>query len=361
MKHLLVTGGAGFIGSNFVRHVLAVDEDVEVVNLDALTYAGHLENLSDLPSPERHQFVRGDICDLPFVEDLLRRHHIDTIVHFAAETHVDRSILGPAPFIKTNMEGTFALLEAARKVWIDEALHSLSSVRFHHVSSDEVYGALTPTEPPFTETSPYSPNSPYAASKAGSDHLVRAYAHTYALPVTISNCSNNYGPYQFPEKFMPMVILSALDGRPIPLYGDGKQIRDWLNVIDHCEAILVVLQAGELGATYNIGGNNQPTNLAIAQQVCGILDERLPHSSNVPHESLITFVSDRPGHDRRYALDTSKIATELGWKPRQSLESGLAETVDWYLKHGDWIQAIESRPSFQEWLDKNYASREAQG
>ena len=357
MKHLLVTGGAGFIGSNFIRFILAADENVEVVNLDALTYAGSLENLKEIPSPERHLFVQGDICDLSHVVHLLRQHRIDTIVHFAAETHVDRSILGPAPFMRTNIEGTFALLEAARQVWLVEKLHPLEAVRFHHVSTDEVFGDLAPTDPPFSETTPYKPSSPYAASKAASDHVVRAYAHTYGLPVTISNCSNNYGPYQFPEKVIPLVILNARKGSPIPLYGDGQQVRDWLFVEDHCAAIHLVLRKGRPGATYNIGGDNQPTNLEVMKSACSILDERLPDSPYTPHSTLVAPVPDRPGHDRRYAMNTAKIKRELGWAPQETLQSGLAKTVDWYLSHPEWVSAIEARPSFQEWLKNNYADR----
>ena len=357
MQRILVTGGAGFIGSNFVRHILAEDPAVEVFNLDALTYAGSLENLRDLPAPERYRFIHGDIRNLALVEDLLRKQRVDTIVHFAAETHVDRSILGPAPFIETNVEGTFTLLEAARRVWLEERLLPAETVRFHHVSTDEVYGALRSDDPPFLETTPYRPNSPYAASKAASDHLVRAYAHTYGLPTTISNCSNNYGPFQFPEKLIPLVILRALDGQRIPVYGDGQHVRDWLYVEDHCRAIRCVLAQGHLGATYNVGGNSEMPNLEMVRRLCSILDARLPGSSHLPHESLISFVPDRPGHDRRYAMDNGKIRGELGWEPQETLESGLTKTVDWYLANSDWIVAIGQNPSFQHWLTQNYASR----
>jgi dTDP-glucose 4,6-dehydratase len=354
---VLVTGGAGFIGSNFVRFLLATDTDVQVVNLDALTYAGSLENLKELPSPERHAFVHGDIRDPSLVHRLLEQHGIDTIIHFAAETHVDRSIRGPAPFIQTNIEGTFVLLEAAHRVWIEEKLHPPHSVRFHHVSTDEVYGDLPPTEPAFSEASPYRPNSPYAASKAASDHLVRAYAHTYELPITISNCSNNYGPYQFPEKLIPLAILCAHDGRPVPVYGDGRQVRDWLYVEDHCRAVYSILRHGQIGSTYNIGGENQPTNLEVIERICSILDARFPGSPHLPHKALIAHVPDRPGHDRRYAMDTAEIKRELRWAPQETLDSGLAKTVDWYLEHLDWAEAIGQRPSFREWLDQNYARR----
>ncbi len=357
MKRLLVTGGAGFIGSNFVRHVLASDEDIYLVNLDLLTYAGSLDNLNDLPHPERHTFVKGDICDRELILNLLRKHHIDTIVHFAAETHVDRSILGPAQFIRTNIEGTFSLLEAARQAWLIDRLVVEEPVRFHHVSTDEVYGELGPTDPPFAESTAYSPNSPYAASKAASDHLVRAYSRTYGLPVTISNCSNNYGPYQFPEKLMPVVILSALEGRPIPIYGDGSNVRDWLYVEDHCAAVLLILRHGRPGRTYNIAGGNQVANFEFAKLVCSSLDARIPGSPRIPHDSLITLVTDRPGHDRRYAMDIRRITTELGWKPRQSIRDGIDKTVEWYLANSEWIEAISTQPAYGEWLIQNYASR----
>ncbi len=355
MKNVLVTGGAGFIGSNFVRYLLAAAPDVRVITLDALTYAGSLENLRGLPDESRHTFVRGDICDGNLVERLLREHEIDTVVHFAAESHVDRSILGPAPFIQTNVVGTFTLLEAARAVWKG----NFDGKRFHHVSTDEVFGSLGPDDPPFCETTPYAPRSPYSASKAASDHLVRAYFHTYGLPVTITNCSNNYGPYQFPEKFIPLMILNALEGKSLPIYGDGRQIRDWLYVEDHCEAIYRVLEAGRPGETYNIGGGNQPCNLDIARQICALLDEF--HPAGAPHERLITHVPDRPGHDRRYAMDIRKIQRELGWSPRHDLASGLRATVRWYLDHPDWVQAIRQQSDYQAWLHKNYQKREEIG
>jgi dTDP-glucose 4,6-dehydratase len=330
MKHVLITGGAGFIGSNFVRHLLRAETGVRIVNLDALTYAGSLENLKDLPSAERHTFVHGNICDRALVRELLEHHQIDTIVHFAAESHVDRSIADAAPFIQTNVVGTLCLLEAARA----------RNVRFHHVSTDEVYGSLGLKDPPFTESTSYAPHSPYAASKAASDHLVRAYAHTYRQRVTITNCSNNYGPFQFPEKLIPLTIVNALDGKPIPVYGDGKQVRDWLYVEDHCEALWRVLRHSRLGETYNIGGDNQPTNLEVVQQICAILDELRPGK---PHESLIEFVTDRPGHDRRYAMGITKIKRELVWHPTHALADGLRKTVKWYLEHPDWIRAVCKR------------------
>ncbi len=355
MKNILVTGGAGFIGSNFVRALLRDDPDVQVINLDALTYAGSLENLRDLPDEKRHTFVEGDICDRALVHDLLRSHSIDTIVHFAAESHVDRSILGPEPFIRTNVMGTFVLLEAARRFWLDELNFTEVEARFHHVSTDEVYGSLGPNDPPFTETDPYSPNSPYAASKASSDHLVRAYHHTYGLPVSISNCSNNYGPYQFPEKLIPLTILNGQTGKPVPIYGDGLQVRDWLYVEDHCEAILRILRDGHSGETYNIGGGDQPTNLAIVASICDMLDELQPEGA--PHRRLIESVADRPGHDRRYAMDTTKINAELGWEPRHTLDEGLRLTVEWVLSHPDWARAIREQEGYQRWIDKQYGTQ----
>ncbi len=352
MKNVLITGGAGFIGSNFVRYLLAAEPEVRLVNLDALTYAGSLENLRGLPDDSRHTFVRGDICDAALVERLLREHEIDAIVHFAAESHVDRSILGPAPFVQTNVVGTFTLLEAARQAWGGK----FEGRRFHHVSTDEVFGSLGPDDPPFCETTPYDPRSPYSASKAASDHLVRAYFHTYGLPVTLTNCSNNYGPYQFPEKLIPLMILNALEGKPLPVYGDGRQIRDWLYVEDHCEAIRLVLRRGRVGETYNIGGGNQPYNLDIVRQICALLDEF--HPAGASHARLITHVPDRPGHDRRYAMDTRKIQDELGWRPRHNLTSGLRATVEWYLGHPEWVQAIRQQNDYQTWLQKNYSKRE---
>ncbi len=360
MKKVLVTGGAGFIGSNFVRHLLQVEPGVHVVNVDALTYAGSLENLRDLPDESRHTFVEGDICDRALIHDVLRRYGIDTIVHFAAESHVDRSILGPEPFIHTNVLGTFVLLEAARQFWLEEAQLPPAEVRFHHVSTDEVYGSLGPDDPPFSESTAYAPNSPYAASKAASDHLVRAYGHTYGLPATISNCSNNYGPYQFPEKLIPLTILNAQAGKPLPVYGDGQQIRDWLFVQDHCEAIHLILKSGKPGETYNIGGGNQPANLTIVETICDLLDERSKgpgaevKPEQLPHRKLIQFVTDRPGHDRRYAMDIGKIRGELGWTPRHSLSDGLRLTVEWFASHPEWTRAIHEQKDYQRWMEKQY-------
>jgi dTDP-glucose 4,6-dehydratase len=357
MHNVLVTGGAGFIGSNFVRYLLGVEPQVRVVNLDALTYAGSLENLRELPDPDRHVFVHGNICDRGLVDDLFHGQTIDTVVHFAAESHVDRSILGPDQFIQTNIVGTFTLLEAARKAWLSDKTVPVETARFHHVSTDEVFGSLGPGDPPFSETTPYAPHSPYAASKASSDHLVRAYFHTYGLPVTITNCSNNYGPYQFPEKLIPLMILNAVSGRPLPIYGDGKQVRDWLYVTDHCEAIRMVILQGRLGETYAVGGNNQPPNLEVVQTICAILDELLPGSANKPHASLMQSVTDRPGHDRRYDMNIHKIRQDLGWQPRQSLQSGLRQTVEWYLSHADWVEKVYQHPDFQGWVRQNYSGR----
>lgn len=357
MHNVLVTGGAGFIGSNFIRYLQTAEPEAEIVNLDTLTYAGSLENLKDLPRLEMYNFVQGDIGDGALLERILREHNIDTIVHFAAETHVDRSILGPAKFVETNVMGTFVLLEAARDYWIEEGGQDIEKVRFHHISTDEVFGSLEPDDPPFSELTPYAPNSPYAASKAASDHLVRSYGHTYGLPFSITNCSNNYGPYQFPEKLIPLMISNAINGKPLPIYGDGKQIRDWLFVEDHCHAIREVIIKGESGETYIVGGNTQPTNITVVSTLCEILDECLPNSRFVPHESLIKYVTDRPGHDRRYAMDITKIYKELGWTPRRSLAEGLMKTVEWYLEHQDWVAAIGKQGDYQDWLDKNYEAR----
>jgi dTDP-glucose 4,6-dehydratase len=357
MRNVLVTGGAGFIGSNFIHFVLQIEPEVHIVNLDVLTYAGSRENLKGLPDPARHTFVQGDICDRPLVDELLRKYQVDTIIHFAAETHVDRSILGPAQFIQTNIVGTFTLLEAARQYWLTQGSQAIENVRFHHVSTDEVYGTLTPGEPAWTEEIPYAPNSPYSASKAASDHLARSYYHTYGLPVTITNCSNNYGPRQFPEKLIPLMISNALNGKPLPIYGDGQQIRDWLYVEDHCEAIWQVVRCAPVGETYNIGGGNQPSNLEIVHTLCRVLDQKVPNSAHKPHESLIQFVTDRPGHDRRYAMDITKIGQELGWEPREWLESGLEKTVDWYLANPEWIATVQKTADYQQWIDQNYQQR----
>jgi dTDP-glucose 4,6-dehydratase len=357
MKNVLVTGGAGFIGSNFIHYLLKQDPEVRIINLDALTYAGSLANLNQLPDPARHTFVQGDICDRALVDRLLREYEIDTVVHFAAESHVDRSILGPGQFVQTNIIGTFTLLDAARQTWLVDKSRPVDGVRFHHVSTDEVYGTLGPGDPAFCETTAYAPRSPYAASKASSDHLVRAYYHTYGLPISITNCSNNYGPRQFPEKLIPLMILNAKNGKPLPIYGDGMQIRDWLYVEDHCEAILRVILSGRAGETYNVGGNNQPPNIEIVKTICAILDELQPGSTFCPHASLMTHVADRPGHDRRYDVNIEKIATELGWEPRQSLQTGLRQTVAWYLEHPEWVEEIHQQSDLQSWMTKNYAER----
>jgi len=328
-RRALVTGGAGFIGANFVRYWLASDPEIRIVNLDLLTYAGSLDNLAGLPDEDRHTFVEGDICDRALVDRLLREHAVDTVVHFAAESHVDRSISGPSAFIQTNITGTFTLLEAVRQHWLEERRLGADGCRFHHISTDEVYGTLGRDDPAFTEETPYAPNSPYSASKAASDHLVRAYHHTYQLPVTTTNCSNNYGPYQHGEKFIPTVIRSCREGKPIPVYGDGSNIRDWLYVEDHCRGIDRVVRRGQLGETYNIGGDNEWNNLAIVRLICRLMDERLPQ--NAPHDRLITFVTDRPGHDWRYAVNGMKIRTGLDWTPAESFDTGIRKTLDWYL------------------------------
>ncbi|HNB52291.1 MAG TPA: dTDP-glucose 4,6-dehydratase [Anaerolineales bacterium] len=357
MQNLLVTGGAGFIGSNFVRYMLAQEPDIFIVNLDVLTYAGTTENLKDLPDPTRHVFVQGNITDRALIDRLLHEHRIDTIVHFAAETHVDRSLHFPELFLETNVVGTHTLLAAARQYWIIEGAFRLDQVRFHHVSTDEVYGSLAPTDPAFNENTPYDPRSPYSASKAASDHFVRAYFHTYKLPISITNCSNNYGPYQFPEKLIPVMIANAVEGKPLPVYGDGMQIRDWLYVDDHSEAIRRVIRSGTPGETYTVGGDNQPPNIEVIQTLCHILDELRPNAPHAPHESLITYVKDRPGHDRRYDIDISKIKTELGWHPTESLATGLLKTVQWYLDHTEWIDAIRANPEYRAWMERNYAKR----
>ncbi len=360
MRTVLVTGGAGFIGANFIHYLLKNDPEVFIINLDLLTYAGHLESLDGLPDPDRHLFVRGDICDRALVDSLFQQHPIERVIHFAAETHVDRSIHSPEQFVRSNIMGTFTLIEAARQAWIAEKHMPLEQVRFHHVSTDEVFGTLRPTDPAFSETTPYAPNSPYSASKASSDHLVRSYFTTYGLPITITNCSNNYGPYQFPEKLIPLVTLNAVNCLPLPVYGDGQQIRDWLYVEDHCEAIWKVAEAGRLGETYCVGGDNQPPNLLIVEEICAILDELKPRAGGVPYRDLITFVKDRPGHDRRYDINISKISGELGWRPKETLNTGLFKTVKWYLDHPEWISAIRSTSDYAGWMQKNYGNRGGQ-
>ena len=351
MKNILVTGGCGFIGSNFVRLALQQLGECRLVNLDKLTYAGNPRNLADIETDPRYRFVKGDICDSTLANELFAAEQIDTVVHFAAESHVDRSITGPAEFIHTNIVGTFTLLEAARKAWSGR-----SDVRFLHVSTDEVYGSLGDTGF-FTETTPYDPRSPYSASKASSDHLVSAYHHTYNLPTLITNCSNNYGPYHFPEKLIPLILSNALHGKELPVYGDGTNVRDWLYVVDHCAAILRVLQAGRVGETYNIGGNNEKQNLEVVQSICDLLDAKvglLPDGQ--PRRSLIRFVTDRPGHDRRYAIDASKIRNELGWEPSLTFEQGIDQTIDWYLQHRDWVEEITSG-TYRDYYQQQYGTR----
>jgi len=340
-----------------VKYLLKARSNVQIINLDALTYAGNLENLRDLPDPRRYSFVKGNICDKHLVENIIRENNIDTLFHFAAESHVDRSIFGPSEFIQTNIIGTFTLLEAFKQFWIDDKAFSSEDVRFHHISTDEVYGTLETDDPPFSELTPYAPNSPYAASKASSDHLVRSFGHTYGLPISITNCSNNYGPVQFPEKLIPLIVLNAIMGKNLPIYGDGQQIRDWLYVEDHCDAILRVVNNGIPGETYNVGGGNQPTNLEIVEMICAILDARLPESPFIPHKSLIRHIDDRPGHDRRYAIDSSKIQTELGWNPRQSLKSGLQKTVDWYIRNSAWVSKVTNNSSYLSWIDSMYLEK----
>ena len=348
-----MTGGAGFIGSNFVLDWLA-HESSAVVNLDKLTYAGNLSNLSSIASDPRHKFYQGDICDRQLVSELMTEHRPRAIVHFAAESHVDRSIRGPDDFIRTNVNGTFSLLEEARAYWAQLDGAEKAEFRFLHVSTDEVYGSLSATDPAFSEQTKYAPNSPYSASKAASDHLVRAYYHTYGLPVLTTNCSNNYGPFQFPEKLIPLVILHAVAGKPIPVYGDGGNVRDWLYVGDHCEAIRRVLARGRLGETYNIGGKNELKNLQVVEMICSLLDELRPADPVVPHERLIRFVKDRPGHDLRYAMNTAKIESELGWRPKETFRSGIRKTILWYLENEPWTRAVTSG-SYRQWMATQYS------
>lgn len=350
---IFVTGGAGFIGANFVIDWLAA-ENSPIINFDKLTYAGNLGNLAGLKNDARHIFVKGDINDRPRVAALLEQHRPAAIVHFAAESHVDRSIHGPGEFVQTNVVGTFSLLEEARAYWSGLTGADRENFRFLHVSTDEVYGSLGQHDPAFTETTPYAPNSPYAASKAASDHLVRAYHHTYGLPVITTNCSNNYGPLQFPEKLIPLMILNALQGKPLPVYGDGLNVRDWLYVGDHCTAIRLALRKGRVGETYNIGGDSEKTNLEVVNTLCAILDDLRPGSA--PHARLISFVKDRPGHDRRYAINAAKMKSELGWTPSERFETGLKRTVAWYLDHMDWVSNVTSG-KYRDWLDINYAAR----
>ncbi|ANJ66594.1 dTDP-glucose 4,6-dehydratase [Halothiobacillus diazotrophicus] len=352
---ILVTGAAGFIGSNFVLDWLAINDE-PVINLDKLTYAGNLDNLSSLKDDSRHIFVQGDIGDRALVDKLLTNHKPRAVINFAAESHVDRSIHGPEDFIQTNMLGTFHLLESVRGYWSNLADAEKSQFRFLHVSTDEVYGSLSPSDPAFTETKRYEPNSPYSASKAASDHLVRAYHHTYGLPVLTTNCSNNYGPYHFPEKLIPLMIVNALAGKPLPVYGDGMQIRDWLFVKDHCSAIRRVLEAGTLGEVYNVGGWNEMPNIEIVKIVCGLLDEMRPRADGKPYIEQMTFVTDRPGHDRRYAIDATKIERELGWRPAETFETGIRKTVAWYLENEEWVKTVQSG-AYRNWLETNYSGR----
>jgi dTDP-glucose 4,6-dehydratase len=351
---ILVTGGAGFIGSNFVLDWLA-QSDEPVVNLDKLTYAGNLENLASLQGDARHVFVQGDLGDRTLVDALLAQHRPRAVLHFAAESHVDRSIHGPEDFIQTNIVGTFRLLEAVRAYWSALPEPDKTAFRFLHVSTDEVYGTLSKDDPPFAETHPYEPNSPYSASKAASDHLVRAWHHTYGLPVLTTNCSNNYGPYHFPEKLIPLMIVNALAGKPLPVYGDGQQIRDWLYVKDHCSAIRRVLEAGQLGETYNVGGWNEKPNLEIVRTVCVLLDELRPKADGTSYTTQITFVQDRPGHDRRYAIDARKIERELGWRPSETFETGIRKTVQWYLDYPEWVAHVQSG-AYRDWVSRQYGN-----
>ncbi|WP_353427769.1 dTDP-glucose 4,6-dehydratase [Polynucleobacter sp. MWH-UH19D] len=351
---ILVTGGAGFIGGNFVLDWLKRPVSEAIVNLDKLTYAGNLATLSSLRDDARHVFVHGDIGDKALVSKLLNEYQPRAIVNFAAESHVDRSIHGPTEFIQTNIMGTFNLLECAREYWGALSADGQKQFRFHHVSTDEVYGSLSATDPAFSETNSYEPNSPYSASKAASDHLVRAWFHTYGLPVVTTNCSNNYGPYHFPEKLIPLVILNALNGKPLPIYGDGQQVRDWLYVGDHCSAIREVLAKGVLGETYNIGGWNEKPNIEVVKTICQILDELKPRTDGKSYAEQITFVKDRPGHDRRYAIDAGKIERELGWRPAETFDTGIRKTVQWYLDNPAWVEGVVSG-SYRDWLQKQYS------
>ena len=354
---ILVTGGAGFIGSNFVLDWLA-QADEPIINLDALTYAGNRANLTSLDAHPAHIFVQGDIGDTELVADLLTKYRPRAVLNFAAESHVDRSIHAPEDFIQTNVVGTFRLLEAVRTYWSALEPEARSAFRFLHVSTDEVYGSLAKTDPAFTETNRYEPNSPYSASKAASDHLVRAYHHTYGMPVLTTNCSNNYGPYHFPEKLIPLMIVNALAGKPLPVYGDGQQIRDWLYVKDHCSAIRRVLDAGRVGEVYNIGGWNEKPNIDIVNTICALLDELRPRTDARSYREQITYVTDRPGHDRRYAIDAGKIERELGWKPAETFDTGIRKTVAWYLENQDWVANVQSG-GYRDWVEKNYGERVA--
>jgi dTDP-glucose 4,6-dehydratase len=354
---ILVTGGAGFIGSAVVRHIIGNTND-SVVNLDKLTYAGNLESLEAVAGDERYAFERVDICDSAELQRVFKEHRPDAVMHLAAESHVDRSISGPSDFIQTNIVGTYALLEAARQYWNELDPQAKSLFRFHHISTDEVYGDLEGPEDLFTELTPYQPSSPYSASKASSDHLVRAWSRTYGLPTIVTNCSNNYGPFHFPEKLIPLVILNALEGKPLPIYGKGDQVRDWLYVEDHARALYQVVTEGVVGETYNIGGHNEKKNIEVVQTLCTLLDELCPDSPHRPHADLITYVQDRPGHDQRYAIDASKIQRELGWVPVETFESGIRKTVEWYLANQPWVEHVKSG-AYQQWISQNYSERKA--
>ena len=354
---VLVTGGAGFIGSNFILDWLS-NTDEPVINLDKLTYAGNLTNLAALSGDSRHAFVKGGIGDMNLVKELLATHRPRAVLHFAAESHVDRSIDGPEDFINTNIVGTFRLLESVRAYWTELAPTARSVFRFLHVSTDEVYGSLGESDPQFIETTPYAPNSPYSASKAASDHLVRAYFHTYGLPTVTTNCSNNYGPFQFPEKLIPLIINNALTGKPLPVYGDGQNVRDWLYVGDHCAAIRSVLESGRVGETYNVGGKNEKTNVSVVTTICETLDHLHPRPDGISYGTQITYVKDRPGHDRRYAIDARKIENELGWTPKETFDSGMRKTIQWYLDNTAWTSDVISG-QYQQWIDQNYAKRTA--
>nr|WP_312971290.1 dTDP-glucose 4,6-dehydratase [Pseudomonas sp.] len=350
---ILVTGGAGFIGSAVVRHIIAHTDD-SVINVDKLTYAGNLESLSAVTDNDRYIFERVDICDREQLDRLFSTYQPDAVMHLAAESHVDRSITGPSDFIQTNIIGTYVLLEASRQYWNSLSADQKKSFRFHHISTDEVYGDLEGPEDLFTEQTPYQPSSPYSASKASSDHLVRAWARTYGLPTIVTNCSNNYGPFHFPEKLIPLVILNALEGKPLPIYGKGDQIRDWLYVEDHARALYTVVTQGEIDQTYNIGGHNEKKNIDVVLKLCELLDELCPQSPHVPHSQLITYVQDRPGHDQRYAIDASKIQVELGWIPEETFDTGIRKTVEWYLNNQTWVEHVKSG-SYQNWIEQNYA------
>lgn len=359
MRNILITGGAGFIGSNYIHFHRKNFPDDRIVNYDILTYAGNPDNLSGIIKDDHYIFIHGDIRDYDHLCKVFFDYKINTVVNFAAESHVDRSIINPEAFFETNILGTANLCRVAKDVWLHEPNTHSQKLHFHHISTDEVFGTLSPDDPPFTELTPYSPRSPYAASKASSDHIVRSFFHTYNLPITISNCSNNYGPYQYPEKLIPLMILNAKYGKPLPIYGDGRQVRDWLYVEDHCRAIGKILEIGLFGESYNFGGNNQYTNLEIAISICRILDSVLPESPFRPHEELIVHVADRPGHDRRYAMSTEKVESTFGWHPEETFATGLEKTVHWYLKNENWVQAIRDKREYGDWIENNYSKRQS--